>query len=60
MENNDIMEKSVFIKTETTKKRMPRKNIRKEDGQTSRANYENKLNEKKNKQLCSCLSLNKT
>ena len=49
MENNDIMEKSVFIKTETTKKRMPRKNIRKEDGQTSRANYENKLNEKKSK-----------
>ena len=49
MENNDTMEKAVYVKTETKKKRMPRKNTKKEDGQTSRTNYENKLNEKKSK-----------
>lgn len=49
MENNDTMEKAVYVKTETKKKRMPRKNTKKEDGQTSRTNYENKLNDKKSK-----------
>ena len=49
MENNDTMEKAVYVKTETKKKRIPRKNTKKEDGQTSRTNYENKLNDKKSK-----------
>ena len=49
MENNNTMEKAVYVKTETKKKRMPRKNTKKEDGQTSRTNYENKLNDKKSK-----------
>lgn len=35
MENNDTMEKTVFIKTETKKRRMPRRNTRKDEGQSN-------------------------
>ncbi len=51
MENNDTMEKTVFIKTETKKRRMPRRNTRKDEGQSNsnkkEVRNENGYNERK-------------
>ena len=41
MENNDTMEKTVFVKTETRKRRMPRRNSKKEEGQTNKKEVKN-------------------
>ena len=51
MENNNTMEKTVFIKTETKKRRMPRRNTRKDEGQSNsnkkEVRNENGYNERK-------------
>ena len=44
MEKKDTIEKTVFVKTETKKRRMPRRNNRISDGQLNKKNVQGDKN----------------